>query len=154
VVLAPPEASPERLREISTGGLWRGTSEHPKPKEWLAGVLLDVAADPPEFGLVLSNAIGIPGSRGLERARARLLYRGDEVYHVFDGPLPSRSDLVYELRLTATLPYSFGACGSARLPDVDATQSDMEHFASQASLVYIHAFDGESYFVWREAAGA
>jgi len=149
--LAPPGVTDERLQQTLHGALWKDLQRAQliSPTWWLAEALADLAKDQQPFNVVLSDAIARPGDGGLQDARARLLFYGDKVYQVFDAAPPSKADLEFALRDTHSLPYCFGAGGPASLPEVATDRDKLHRFAMRATLVYISAFDGESYFVWQ-----
>jgi len=111
----------------------------------------------PESICLMENMLASPNDPWLKRAKSRLATYGPEVYHVLTSSDRRKEKIEDTLRESESLPVFVGAVG--RQPP-DRIADDSEHvtislgqlksFAKSASCIFIGAYDGEGYVVWKE----
>lgn len=154
--LVPAGTSSERVTRFSQGGvLPQAKRSHdiariPSTDAWLAG---ELAATMEASGAicVLENAL----ARCREPFTARLpnvVCVGDEVYHLIRQGADTAADLLVTLRSASSMPTFVGILTRAPVAAKDwcpSTSTDLAELARNALLLFVGAYDGESYVIQR-----
>jgi hypothetical protein len=101
--------------------------------------------------VVAEDRIALRGDKGLERARARCAFYGDEVYVVAEGGA-SRDEfdvLVSEAQSALCLVVFVGAPEPGFAPGHDPSLDDLTRFARSVRWIGVDAYDGDTYMVAR-----
>lgn len=103
---------------------------------------------------MLENAIADRADAWLKRSSVNALFFGDEVYHLVVGPSSAQS-IEAAARTAQSLPTFVGTMtsldGAEKLPGDrgELTLSTLRHFAERAEQIFVGAYDGEGYLLWR-----
>jgi len=110
----------------------------------------------PESICLMENMLASPNDPWLKRAKSRLARYGPEVYHILTRSDRGEEKIEDTLREAESLPVFVGAIGR-QPPDpilVDPVDSNistgqLRTFAKTAHCIFVGAYDGEGYVVWR-----
>jgi len=105
---------------------------------------------------VLENMLASPGDPWLKRAKSRVATHGAEVYHIVAATERLREKIVDAVREAASLPVFTGAIGwqppdpiLADAGDATISTGQLRTLAKTADCIFVGAYDGEGYVVWR-----
>jgi hypothetical protein len=124
--------------------------------EHLTEVIYSSLEDP-ECLCILQNMLASPGDPWLKRAKSRVATHGLEVYHILTSSDRRKEKIEDTLREAESLPVFVGAVGR-RPPDRIADDSEhltislgqLKGFAKSAYCIFVGAYDGEGYLVWKD----
>lgn len=146
-------------RSIVIGGTTHAAYPTPSANEQLADAIYALLGSPADLCL-LENSIAQVGDPYLMRAKSRLLFHGSEVYHALCSVDHDQARIINAVREAERPPAFVGAVG--RMPwsagaDIAAlsvvTTEELAKFARSAFCVFVGAYDGEGYLVWRRSSG-
>jgi len=105
---------------------------------------------------LMENFLFEAGAPWLARARSRLLFHGSEVYHALFSVDRDKARIIDAIRDAERLPVFVGAVGRAPWPSGGDTASlhaltaeQLADFAKTAGCVFVGAYDGEGYLIWK-----
>ena len=124
--------------------------------EHLTEVIYSSLEDP-QCVCVLEDMLAGPEDPWLKRAKSRVATHGLEVYHILTRSDRREEKIENTIREAESLPVFVGAVG--RQPP-DRIADDSEHvtislgqlksFAKSAYCIFVGAYDGEGYLVWKD----
>ena len=100
----------------------------------------------------LENAVASASDPWLRKAKSNIATYGSEVYHVIASRDIGNQKIVETIREASQIPVFIGAAGQATSESVAhkvVTAETLKHVAETAQLVFVGAYDGEGYLVWR-----
>ena len=139
---------------------WRATAggtlvPTPTTREHLVSLIATELAQPRSL-CILENALAEREDLWLQKSEVDIAFLGKEVYHLLtEATSPSEIDAAVR---AAHTPYlCVGALSS--VPDADGLPGDrgeltirwLEELAQQAQTIFVGAYDGEGYVLWRRA---
>ena len=153
--IAPPEVTAEALLRFRSGGLFEATPGFTSRDAFdlLVRVVCEhLAVSRTQVGLFYNMASRPSDPHGED---AGIVFYHEEVYGYAKGN-DTREAVESSIRAAEYMPYFFGAVG--QLPDSSEVcqrslrLEEMAHFARAASLVFVAAYDFESYLVQERRA--
>lgn len=104
---------------------------------------------------LLENALARVGDGWLAGTKSRLVFSDSEVYHALLSAQSDPETVIQALAEAESFPTFVGAVGRSTwaanmttLPG-SITVQQLNEFAQRASVVFVGAYDGEGYLVWR-----
>lgn len=105
---------------------------------------------------LLENSIAQADDPWLRRAKSRLLFHGREVYHALFSVDRDKARIIDAIHEAERPPVFVGAVGRVPCfsgPDVTSlhavTAEQLAEFAKTARCVFVRAYDGEGYLIWK-----
>lgn len=151
----PTRAKPERIR---IGNAYHLGVPTPTSDEQLVAIIYE-SLQSPESACLLENYLSEAHDPWLQRARSRVITNGSEVYHALFSVDRDKGKIDAAIREWRSLPTSVGAlgvvneeaCARIRLRRA-ITLEHLAVFAASVQSVFIFAYDGEGYIVWKKAS--
>lgn len=144
-------------RSIVIEGMTHAAYPTPSANEQLADAVYALLGSPADLCL-LENSIAQVGDPYLMRAKSRLLFHGSEVYHALFSVDQDMARIINAIREAERPPVFVGAVGRAPWSsggDVTSlhtvTAEQLADFAKTAHCVFVRAYDGEGYLMWKRA---
>lgn len=113
----------------------------------------------PESICFLENYLAEAHDPWLQRAKSRIITNGNEVYHALLNGEGDKAKIEAAVREWDHPPTSIGGLGSMRkeawahIGLMDAiTAQELSAFAGTVQAVFVGAYDGEGYVVWRKSS--
>jgi hypothetical protein len=152
-----PDANTDELGKFEWGGKYYPepvSGRRRTPEDDLASYILGYLEADEERVCVFENYLARSTDPWLERAESRVLFLGEEVYHVISAEVVNPSLAKVTINEADYYPVFIGILsrwpeGSHLSPERrDTANEELRALAEKAEKIIVSAYDGEGYLIW------